>query len=74
MWDVMNASIIMHNIIIDSGCVLLHYLMISRMRCRVLLPRLIIRCGRDYQFLSMQVETRDKEIHNQLQNDLVEHL
>ena len=74
MWEVMHACVIMHNMIIESDrkTQARH---VGPYECEGPLADVDHQVPADFaDFIAMHAKIRDTNIHQQLQNDLIEHL
>ena len=75
MWEVMQACVIMHNMIIEDDRKNRAMKHVGLYECQGPLAEVGHEVPADFvDFLAMHVEIRDSTVHNQLQHDLVEHL
>lgn len=75
MWEVMQACVIMHNMIIEDDCKNHARTHVGPYECEGPLAEVDHELPADFtDFLAMHAEIRDNNIHEQLQNDLVEHM
>ena len=75
MWEVMQACVIMHNMIIEDDRKNQVRRHVGPYECQGPLAEVDHELPADFaDFLAMHAEIRDNNVYEQLQNDLVEHL
>ena len=75
MWEVMQPCVIMHNMIIEDDHKNQVRRYVGSYECQGPLAEVDHDVPADFaDFVDMHAEIRDSNIHEQLQNDLVEHM